>query len=397
MSPALLLDLALALIALAAMAVGWRQGAVASALSIVGVVAGGVVGFALAPEAMDLPERQALKLTVGLALIVLMVVLGNAVGSVAGQSARNAIRSPVAVGLDSGFGAVLQAVTALLVAWMIAIPMAATVPGAVGDAIRGSRVLGAVDEVAPARLTEVPALLVRRLDVAGMRPAVVPFQDPEPAAAGPADPAAVDPAVVDLVRPSVVRVLGEAPQCSRLLQGTGFVAAPGLVVTNAHVVAGVDTVRLDTVAGTYDAAVVHFDPEEDVAVLRSTDLPLPALRWAAEPAEPGADAVVLGFPESGPFTATPARVEDRLRIRGPDIYSAGRIEREAYVLRADVRQGNSGGPLLAPDGTVLGVIFGAGIGVAERGYALTAAEATAHLGAAGGAVDPVDTMECVAH
>lgn len=392
----LTLDLLLLFVVLGAMALGWRQGALASGLSIIGVVAGGVVGLELAPAAMDLVEGRAARVIIGVATLIGLIVVGHTVGAVAGQSLRNRMRSPMAVGLDSGFGAVVQAVATLLVTWMVTLPLATVLPGQFGDAIRGSSVLATVDDVAPDSWAGLPSSIVRRIDDSGVPAAIAPFE-PRPAHDDtPADPAVVEQAVVDEVRPSVVRVLGEAPQCRRLLQGTGFVVAPALVVTNAHVVAGVDTVRLETVAGMADAQVVHFDPLDDIAILRSWDLPLAPLPWAGADAEPGDGAVVLGFPESGPFTATAARVEEKLVIRGPDIYSASRHDREAYILRSDVRHGNSGGPLITPQGEVLGVVFGAGVNDDQTGYALTAAETKAHIDAARDLMEAVDTRECVA-
>lgn len=396
MSGGIVLDVLLMLAVLGAMALGWRQGAVAALLSIIGVVAGGIVGLELAPIAMDLVEGRAARLIVGVGVLIGLVIVGHMVGAVAGQSLRNRMRSPMAVGLDSGFGAVVQGVATLLVAWMVALPLATVMPGQVGDSVRESTVLATVDGVAPESWAGLPSSIVRRIDDSGVPAVIAPFDQRPVHDDTPADPAVIDQAVVDRIRPSIVRVLGEAPQCRRLLQGTGFVVAPDLVVTNAHVVAGVETVRLETVAGMADARVVYFDPLDDIAILRAWDLPLDPLPWAPEEGAPGDGAVVLGFPESGPFTATAARIEEKLLIRGPDIYAASRHDREAYVLRSDVRHGNSGGPLITPQGEALGVVFGAGVNDDQTGYALTAAEARAHIDAAGGLIETADTRECVA-
>lgn len=396
MSGHVILDVLLVIMVLSSMALGWRQGAIAALLSILGVIAGGVIGLELAPMAMDLVDDRLGRMAAGVAVLVGLVVVGHTVGAIAGQSLRNRMRSQMIVGLDSGFGAVVQALTALVVAWMISLPVATSLPGAAGDAIRGSRILATVDELAPDSLAGLPSQIVRRIDDSGVPAAIAPFEQRPVHDDTPADPAVIDQAVVDEVRPSVVRVLGEASQCRRLLQGTGFVVGEDMIVTNAHVVAGVDTVSLETVVGMAEATVVHFDPLDDIAVLRTWELPLPALDWAESEVGPGDGAVVLGFPESGPFTSTAARIEDRLLIRGPDIYSATRHDREAYVLRSDVRHGNSGGPLITPGGEALGVVFGAGVNNDQTGYALTAAEAREHIRAARDLEAPVDTRECVA-
>lgn len=397
MTSNVILDLVLVGGALLAMWSGWRQGIASSVLSFVGVIAGGVVGYFLAPHAMGLVDAPVLRLLLGVAAIVVFIVIGQAVGAMAGQSLRNAIRSPIAVGVDAGLGAVFQAVMTLIIVWIIAMPLAAAVPGQLGHMIRGSRVLGTVDTLAPPELTRVPGLLVRRLDETGIPQVISPFeQERRIEDTSPADPALVDQAVVDAVRPSVVQVIGEAPQCERLQQGSGFVVAPDTVITNAHVVAGTDVIHLDTVAGTIDATVVHFDPGEDIAVLYSPDLPLPSLEHAPEPAYPGDGGMVIGFPGGGPYTSVPARVENRVMLRGFDIYSVDSVDREVYVLRADVRQGNSGGPFLDESGRLLGVVFGAGVGVDLTGYALTMQQLNSHLDAAAlGGHSPAGTGECV--
>lgn len=398
MTPSAIFDIVLVAIALSAMWSGWKQGIASSLLSFVGVIAGGIVGYFLAPPAMNLVEQPVLRLFVGVATIVILIVIGQAVGGMAGQSLRNAIRTPMGVGLDAGLGSVFQMIMSLIVIWIIAMPLAAAVPGQLGGTIRGSKVLGTVDALAPAELTRVPGLLVRRLDETGIPQVISPFeQDRRVEDTSPADPSLVDQALVERIRPSVVQVIGEAPRCGRLQQGSGFVVSPDTVVTNAHVVAGADTVRLDTVAGTLDADVISFDPGEDVAILRIPGLPLPALELAPGPAFPGDGGVVLGFPGAGPYTAVPARVENRVMLRGFDIYSRTSIDREVYVLRADVRQGNSGGPFVDPDGRLLGLIFGAGVGVDMTGYALTLEELRSHLDVAGrGGGVPVGTGDCIA-
>lgn len=396
MTGSMILDIVLIVVALAAMGMGWRQGGLASALSIVGLIAGGVVGFALAPWVMGYVEGETAKVYAGLGTVLFLLIVGRVVGGIAGQSVRNALRaSSLLEKLDSAVGSILQAVITLLVAWVLLLPIGTMVDGETGSSIRNSRVLAFIDSVAPSKLTEIPALLMRELDANGMRPPVTAFDVPTERDPAPADPNLVNADMVDNARDSIVRVLGEAPQCNRMLQGSGFVVGPDLVMTNAHVVAGTESVRLEGVSGTYDSQVVYFDPDEDVAILRTWDLPFPELPWVDEPLQVGDNAVVIGFPESGPYTPTPARVDDRLDIRGPDIYSAGRITREAYVLRSDVRQGNSGGPLMTNDGQVAGLVFGAGVGVESTGYALTADEAMEHLDQARHLEAAAPTGNCV--
>lgn len=205
----------------------------------------------------------------------------------------------------------------------------------------------------------------------------------------------MDADVVAHVRPAVVQVVGDASACQRRLSGTGFVIEDDYVLTNAHVVAGTNTVVLDTVVGVKPADVVLYDPENDIAVLHADRLGIAPLRWASKPLETGDDAVVMGFPLSGPFEAEPARVRGRLRISGPDIYAHGRVEREAYTVRGDIRQGNSGGPLLTTNGEVAGMIFGAAMDASDTGYALTANQIISRVGEVRSLDASVATQSCV--
>jgi S1-C subfamily serine protease len=168
----------------------------------------------------------------------------------------------------------------------------------------------------------------------------------------------------------VVKVRG-GNRCGQGVEGTAFVYGPGRLMTNAHVVAGVDEPRVITEDGEVDARVVHYDPRLDVAVLAADDLGLPALPFdrTGERRQAGA---VLGFPQDGPYDVQPARIRSEQRLRSPDIYGQGTVVREVFSVRSLVRPGNSGGPLVSDDGRVLGVVFAASVTDDATGYALTA-------------------------
>jgi S1-C subfamily serine protease len=175
-------------------------------------------------------------------------------------------------------------------------------------------------------------------------------------------------------RSSVVKVLGTAPSCSRRIEGSGFIYAPERVMTNAHVVAGTRSNTVEVNGARRSGQVVFYDPQRDLAVLYVPGLRGPVMKFG-RPAETGSDALVLGFPLDGPFDAQSARVRDRRDITGPDIYNTGKVTREVYTLRGLVRSGNSGGPMLGTDGSVLGVIFAAAADDPQTGFAITAEEA----------------------
>jgi S1-C subfamily serine protease len=172
------------------------------------------------------------------------------------------------------------------------------------------------------------------------------------------------------------------------------VFAPQHVLTNAHVVAGTESVSVDTQSGQRSARVVEYDSDKDLAVIYVPGLNAPVLNFASTPAQSGADAIVLGFPLDGPFNAQSARVRDVGPIRGPNIYDSRTVTRDIYTIRGLVRSGNSGGPLVNGDGTVLGVIFAAAADDPQTGFALSDAEAAPVIDAGRNATDQVSTGSC---
>jgi S1-C subfamily serine protease len=185
------------------------------------------------------------------------------------------------------------------------------------------------------------------------------------------DQALLGSPVVAAVQGSVVKISGVAPSCSRQIDGSGFVYAPGRVMTNAHVLAGVTDPVVLAEGDEYDATPVYVDEEIDVAVLAVPGLDTVPLSFTDQPADAGDDAIIMGYPGGGPFFVGPARVRDRGEISGPDFRNTQTVVRDVYALFGTVRAGNSGGPLFAPDGRVLGVVFASAIDDPETGYALT--------------------------
>jgi S1-C subfamily serine protease len=274
------------------------------------------------------------------------------------------------------------------------------VPG-LAAGVRGSEVLRAVDSVMPAPARELPADLRQVLDSSGFPDVLSPFAPTPITQVGPPDPTLADSAVVQKVQDSVLKIRGKAPSCSRQLEGTGFVIAPELVMTNAHVVAGTSQTSVEVANSRgrtreMSAAVISYDPRVDLAVLYVRGLQAPALGFAADAAAVGQDAIVLGYPLDGPFTPTAAKVRDRIQLRGPNIYDNGEVTREVYTVRAVVRSGNSGGPMIRPDGQVIGVVFGAALDDSETGFVLTAAQVEPTLAKAPTLTRPVDTGSCAA-
>ena len=386
------LDLAILAVAFVAAISGWRSGALGSLLSFVGVVLGGVAGVLLAPHVVSQLSGPRTKLFVALFLILSLVVIGEIAGVVLGRAVRGAIRNRALRTFDSVIGVGLQVVAVLVAAYLLATPLTSSDQPNLAAAVQGSKVRAQVDEVAPSWLKSVPRRLAALLDTYGQpwqpfdRTPIVPVDAPDTALAG--------DAVVAFTRPSVVKIRGIAPGCQKVLEGSGFVVAPNRVMSNAHVVAGSESVTVEVDDETYDASVVSYDPNADISILDVPDLPSQPLAFAEAPAPTGTDAVVMGYPGGGDFVATPARVREIIELNGPDIYRTTTVTREVYTIRGTVRQGNSGGPMIDRSGKVLGVVFGAAVDDVDTGFVLTGNEVSRQLAKIGN-TQPVATGACI--
>ena len=389
------LDLALFALAAAAAISGWLNGAAASGFALLGVGIGAVSGLLVAPHLVRELDSPVGRLAGGLAVIAVMVIIGQVAGVTIGRAARRYISGAGARLLDSTVGAVFQSAAMLLVAWLVAIPIAAQEGPGLGKAVRGSTVLAKIDDVAPVQMQKIPAAFTSVLGTTGFPDILGPFGTTPLQEVPPPDPVLAGSQVVAAVQPSVLKILGRAESCSRALEGSGFVAAPGLVMTNAHVVAGTGSVKVVVGDRDMDAEVVVYDSGVDIAVLRVPGLEAPVLPFADRPARTGDNAIVVGYPGNGPYRPDAARIRERVTLRGPDIYREQTVEREVYILRGAVREGNSGGPLISPEGQVVGVVFGAAMDAADTGYALTVEQVLPQLQLAVDATAPVSTGQCV--
>ena len=394
MSASQWLDLAILSVVFIAALSGWRSGALGSLLSFLGVMLGAVAGVLLAPHLVTMVDGPRSKLFVTLFLILGLVVVGEIAGVVLGRAVRGAIRNNWARAVDSVVGMGLQVLAVLLAAWMLATPLTSPDHGEVAKLVKGSRVLAEVDGVAPSWIRWVPNRLKSLLNTSGL-PDVLPSFLPTPIATVNApDPTLITDPVVDMTKSSVVKIRGVAQSCQKVLEGSGFVVAPNRVMSNAHVVAGSNAVTVEVDGKKYDATVVSYDPNEDISILDVPDLPSKPLAFDMKESSSGTDVVVMGYPGGGDFAATPARIREIIKLNGPDIYHTTTVTREVYTIRGNVRQGNSGGPLINRDGNVLGVVFGAAVDDADTGFVLTAEEVAKQMAKVGGQ-DAVPTGKCV--
>ena len=392
--PGTLVDLTLVALMLVFALNGYRQGFLIGLLSFAGFFGGALIGLQLGPLIAQNFAADPIRVLVSLAAVFGLAAAGQAVAGFVGAQLREAIRNPSARRLDDLGGALVSAVAVLLVVWLVAEPLGSSSMPFLARSVRSSAILGTVDRVMPSGVRALSDALRQTVDTRGF-PDV--FDGLTPTNARPVaspDPALVRSPLVLQSQRSVVKVLGTAPSCSRRIEGSGFIYARDHVMTNAHVVAGTRSNTVEVNGSRRQGTVVWYNAERDLAVLYVPGLTGPIMRFAAQPAATDDNAVVLGFPLDGPYDAQSARVRDRRDITGPDIYNANNVTREVYTIRGLVRSGNSGGPLVATNGTVLAVIFAAAADDPDTGFAITAEEAAPDAQAGANRTEPVSTGDC---
>lgn len=390
-----LLDVLLLLAVLVFAVSGYQRGLVAGLCSLAGFVGGAVLGVWLLPFALGTVEKGTTAATLAALVTVLVpAAIGHAVTAPLGHRLREAIRWAPARWADGVGGAAVNAVAVLIVGWMAASALAASPSPVLNQAIRGSSVLGTVQDRLPAQASTWFNRATGALTTAGFPPVFNPFEH-EPGTSVPKPSGdSVTAAASKAAQRSTVKVEGVANVDGQQQgqEGSGFTYSDDHVMTNAHVVAGVDdpTVRVGGTGERLPAKVVLFDPRTDVAVLDVDGLDAPSLDFTGG-AKRGDPGVVAGYPEDGGLDLRGATVSQRVRAQGQDIYGDNLSTRDVYSLRATIRPGNSGGPLLTTHGKVAGVIFARSTSEGSTGYALTTDQVRAQAQRAAHATQPVDT------
>jgi S1-C subfamily serine protease len=394
------LDLIL-LVVVAAFAVsGYRQGFIVGILSFFGFVGGALLGAEFGPAiSRALVGGQTQQDVIAVVLLVSFAVIGQFIASSIGAAMRSTVTWHSATVLDSVGGSVVSMVSVLLIAWVVGSVLIESPFPVVDTQVNNSLVLQTLDRFMPSpaktMFSDFRRLLASNSMYAGVfsgigEERILPIPAPDASVASSRG--------VQAASNSIVRVQGVAPGCQQSIEGSGFVISPDHVLTNAHVVAGVTSRQtVTTTVGqirTLPATVVYYDPQVDVAVLYVPGLGLPPLRFAGQ-ANPSDDAVVAGYPlDAATLHLAPARIGAIWNIQGLNIYKTSTVTRQIYEIRAVVQSGNSGGPLLSPEGTVDGVVFAAATGVSDIGFALTAAEVSSDASAGEQLTTAVSTGAC---
>jgi len=372
--PGDLLDVILVVLAAAFAVEGYRQGFVVGALGVIGFLGGAAAGAVVSPGiAQALTQSRSQRALAAIVVVFLVALAGQLLASLAGAALRSHLAWRPATVMDAAGGAAISAMSVLLIAWLIGSAVASAPLPAVARQVDYSVVLRGVGRLMPGAAHDMFSDFGRMLARGPSGQVFGVLGNEGVWAMRPPDPGVVDAPGLARDGHSIVMIEASSATCPAG-EGSGFVFAPQHVLTNAHVVAATaGAVVTDGRHARYRARVVYFDPRRDIAVLYVPGLHARPLRFAAS-ASPGRDAIVAGHPLGMPLTPAPARIGAKAAIGFPGIYGGRPVTRHVYPVRADIQPGNSGSPLLKPDGSVYGMVFGA-FGHAEpAGYALAAGE-----------------------
>ena len=387
-----LLDWLLVVLVLAYALSGYWQGFITGAFATGGLLLGGLFGVWLAPIALG-DANPSLMVSLGaLFIVILSASLGQAVLQFAGARIRARITWQPARALDAVGGALLSAFAVLLVSWALGVAISGSRIGGITPLVRSSTVLSHVDEVMPAT---ADGALQAFNDVVGTSffPRYLePFAPERIVEVGPGPQRLLEDPDVGRAGSSVLKIRG-TNECGRGVEGSGFLYAGNRLMTNAHVVAGIDDPEVVVDDESVSADVVYYNPDVDVAVLSFDSGDLPALHFDREAGAPDGVAI-LGYPQDGPYHVEPARIRSEQRLRSPNIYGDGAVIREVFSLRGRILPGNSGGPIVSSAGDVVGVVFAASVTDHDTGYALTAGQVSAAAAAGLTSSSQVSTGGC---
>jgi uncharacterized membrane protein required for colicin V production len=387
-----LLDWLLVLLVLAYALSGYWQGFVTGAFATGGLLLGGLFGVWVAPLALGDANPSLLVSLGALFIVILSASLGQALFQYAGARVRDKIRWQPIRAIDAVGGAILSAVAVLLVAWALGVAIAGAGLNGVTPMVRTSAVLREVDHVLPDQASSLLSAFNNVVGTSFFPRYLEPFAPERIVEVGPGPKRLLHDPDVEEAAESVVKIRG-TNDCGRGVEGSGFVYSDGKVMTNAHVVAGVDDPEVVMGDNSIPATTVYYNADLDVAVLDVDTSAVSSLDF-----DTGADSedgvAILGYPQDGPYDVQPGRIRSEQRLRSPNIYGDGTVIRQVFSLRGLVRPGNSGGPIVSSGGDVVGVVFAASVTDRDTGYALTA-EQVSRSAAIGATSDAeVSTGDC---
>ncbi|MEV8636740.1 MarP family serine protease [Streptosporangium sp. NPDC051023] len=390
------LDLILIALMVAFAVSGYRQGFIIGALSFVGFVGGGLLGMFIAPPiAGAVVEGDTERALLAIVIVFLAATIGQFASSTIGAVVRSHVTWEPAKVVDAVGGTFASAFSVLVIAWLIGSLIASSQFTMLSEQVNRSLLISTIDQAMPAAAKDFQKPFKDFIDTSGFPRVFDAIGGSQIVEVPPPDQSVAKGPQLKRARRGIVKVQGVATSCRRHIEGTGFVFSQNKIMTNAHVVAGVNQGLevTDYLNNVHPARVVLYNPDRDIAILYVPGLNMPILRFDGT-AKKGDDAIIAGFPHGQGYTLAEARIRVQQRAKGPDIYERKSVIRDVYSIRGTVRQGNSGGPLLTPDGRVYGVVFAAALNQQETGFALTAAEVSPDAEDGSKLFNAVSTQEC---
>jgi hypothetical protein len=386
------LDVMLAALLALSLIGGYRRGATLQIIGLIGLAAGIVVGAALAPRVASGASSPTGAIALAMGSVLVGAAIGNLAGWAVGSRVRRRAHGTQLRKVDAVGGSFVSAIALIAVTWFLALNLVnGPFPG-LARGISGSQVVRTLD----AALPKPPSLLGELQHVLALLgfPDVFTGLPPQPAAPVELPSGRDAAAATRAARGSTVEILGRGCYRGFLNQGSGFVVAGDLVITNAHVVAGTTEQWIHRPEGDTAASVVLYDPDLDLAILHAPGIGIAPLKLLPGEVERGAGGAVLGYPGGGPLVAEPAAVRQVIEPVGRNVYGQGEVRRRVYEIQAVIRRGNSGGPFVLPNGQVAGVVFANSVVSDEVGYALLSTEIEPSVTEARQRTEAVDTGSC---
>lgn len=383
------IDILILILAVGAVMRGFQIGLLRQASSTIGFLIGLYPGTLLSGLVIS-HVGSSLKPLLGLAIILTVSFIFMTIGEILAIHVKRTVTHHLIHKIDNGIGSVAAVATLLVGCWLAAALLSLTPPSGLQQQIKRSAILKTLNN----QLPPVTSLLhkLNTFTASTQVPDVFSSNEPAPHAQFKLPDPAEHQAMLSRVQESVLKIEGLG--CGGIVDGSGFVYAPGLVVTNAHVVAGVSSPKINNDGTSYDTVPVLFDAANDIAVLRVGNLKSQPLSIKDASLVSGTPAFALGYPGGGDYTVKPAAIIDRFDAAGQDIYGTKRTTRNVYSLQTELRRGNSGGPVVDTEGNVIGVVFATSTTYNNVGYALSMEQLAPELELAKHTTDEVSTGQC---
>lgn len=384
-----LVDILIVVLTVGAILRGYQIGLFRQASSTAGFLIGLYPGTLLSGAIIARTE-SAIRPVLGLSVILVICFIFMTIGEVIAMRLKLRVANPLVHKIDNGIGSFAAVCTLFIGCWLAAALLALAPPNSIQEQLRQSAIISHLNS----RLPPLASLLhkLNTFTSSTQVPDVFAGREPAPNAKYQLPDPTAHTAMLRKVQPSVLKVEGLG--CGGIIDGSSFVYAPELVVTNAHVIAGVSSPKVSDGKTSYDTTPILFDAANDLAVLRVKDLSARPLSIADASLSAGTPAFALGYPGGGNYTIKPAAVIDQFDAAGQDIYGRKRTTRNVYSLQTELRRGNSGGPIIDTAGNVIGVVFATSTTYNNVGYALSVDQLQAELAYARQSSQEVSTGQC---